>query len=80
MSFDVHVEPYREWRSAEVRWDISGVVYLSSVINYISYNNPGTPEAIYRCIYIQPDQIDMAVLFWYLVKSDASIRKLYSNV
>ena len=25
---------------------------------------------------IQPDQINMAVLFWYLVESDASVRYL----
>ena len=29
---------------------------------------------VYEKIKVEPDQINMAVLFWYLVKSDVSVR------
>ena len=31
-------------------------------------------------IYLQPDLINMAVLFWYLVKIGTSVRYLYSSI
>ena len=30
-----------------------------------------------KSLLIQPDQINMAVLFWYLVKSDAGVRTVH---
>ena len=52
---------------------------ISNLNHCTTYNKNFRPQIVFK-IDVQPDQINMVVLFWYLVKSDLSNVRNFTSV